>query len=427
MAQKKKVARLATAATDCIARQSLDHPGILEAYRADNLRPVTDSVWSQCQTEIDYLSQEYANLHGFGAGWKFVDGPYRKAVPRVVKERIKDEIERRFAVIAAAEENSKAQIGLAYQCTDAQLHNLVGSAERAELLAAAAMTNCSREITSAIDAIVEVLRVKPGFDEAELRNLRLQARSNFHSHVLARAVLERADGGRARPTPPTQSPPTPPATAARSSGTGFVVTEQGHVLTNAHVIKGCAEPKAFTSDGSVFAGRVLAKDERNDLAVLTTALRPTVVARFRTAVKLGESVAVFGYPHTGLLSSSGNFSIGNVTATTGIADDISRLQISAPVQPGNSGGPLLDETGNVVGVVVAKLDALKVAAAAKDIPQNINFAIRAAIATAFLEANNIDFKTGERGPALPPTEIAEQATKMSVRIQCADARNSAPR
>ena len=223
------------------------------------------------------------------------------------------------------------------------------------------MTNCSREITSAIDAIVEVLRVKPRFDEAELGNLRLQARSNFHSHVLARAVLERANGGRARPTPPTQSPPTPPATAARSSGTGFVVTEQGHVLTNAHVIKGCAEPKAFTSNGSVFAGRVLAKDERNDLAVLTTALRPTVVARFRTAVKLGESVAVFGYPHTGLLSSSGNFSIGNVTATTGIADDISKLQISAQVQPGNSGGPLLDETGNVVGVVVAKLDARKVA------------------------------------------------------------------
>ena len=197
-------------------------------------------------------------------------------------------------------------------------------------------------------------------------------------------------------------------------------------MTNAHVIKGCAEPKAFTSDGTVFAGRVLAKDERNDLAVLTTALRPTVVARFRTAVKLGESVAVFGYPYTGLLSSSGNFSIGNVTATTGIADDISKLQISAQVQPGNSGGPLLDETGNVVGVVVAKLDARKVAAAAKDIPQNINFAIRAAIATAFLEANNIDFKTGERGPALPPTEIAEEATKMSVRIQCADASNSAP-
>ena len=195
-------------------------------------------------------------------------------------------------------------------------------------------------------------------------------------------------------------------------------------MTNAHVIKGCAEPKAFTSNGSVFAGRVLAKDERNDLAVLTTALRPTVVARFRTAVKLGESVAVFGYPYTGLLSSSGNFSIGNVTATTGIADDISKLQISAQVQPGNSGGPLLDETGNVVGVVVAKLDARKVAA--KDIPQNINFAIRAAIATAFLEANNIDFKTGERAPALPPTEIAEEATKVSVRIQCADASISPP-
>ena len=270
--QKKKVPRLATAATDCIARQSLDHPGILEAYRADNLRAVTDSVWSQCQTEIDYLSKEYAYLHGFGTGWVFVDGPYREDVPRAVKERIKDEIERRFAVIAAAEENFKAQIALVYQCTDTQLHHLVNSAERAELLAAAAMTNCSREIASAIDAIVEVLRAKSGIDEAEIGNVKLNARNNFHTHVLARAVQVRADGGelRARPTPPTQSPPTPPATAARqsdSSGTGFVLTEQGHILTNAHVVKGCAEPKAFTSNGSVFAGRVLAKDERNDLAV----------------------------------------------------------------------------------------------------------------------------------------------------------------
>ena len=419
-AQKKKVARLDTAAKNCIAQQSLDHPGVLEAYRADNLRPVTDGVWSQCQTEMDHLSREYAYLHGFGTGWVFVDGPYRNEVPRVVKGFIKDEIERRLAVIAAAEENSKALAGLLYQCTESQLHHLVSSAERAELLAAAAMTNCSRQIAAAIHAIIEALRAKSRIDEAEIGNLRLHARNNFHAQVLARAVQMRADGGRAaspaRPAPPAQSAPKPPETAGRksvSSGTGFVVSEQGHVLTNAHVVEGCTAPKAFTSSGSMFAGRVLAKDEKNDLAVIATALRPTIVPRFRTAVKLGESVSVFGYPYADLLSSLGTFSAGNVTAVTGVRDDIRLLQISAPVQPGNSGGPLLDEAGNVVGVVVARL-----ATTEERIPQNINFAIRAAIATAFLEANSIDFETGERGSAHPPVEIAEQARRISVRIQC---------
>ena len=302
-------------------------------------------------------------------------------------------------------------------CTDAQLARLVPSSEGAELLTAAAMMNCSREIAAAINAI---LRTKPRMNDVETSNQKLELRNAMRRVVLSRAVEMRADKFRAQPVPPpTQSAPMPPARPQSvSSGTGFVISDQGYVLTNSHVVKGCVEPKVFPSSGLMFTGRVLAKDEKSDLAVIATALRPTTVPGFRTAVKLGESVAIFGYPFAGLLSSSGNFSTGNVTATKGIADDISWLQISAPVQPGNSGGPLLDETGNVVGVVVAKLDALKMAEAAKDIPQNINFAIRAAIATAFLEANNIDFKTGDRGAVRPSTEIAEQAKRISVRIQC---------
>ena len=144
--------------------------------------------------------------------------PIARHVPRVVKKRIKDEIERRFAVIAAAEENAKAQVALLYQCTDAQLHHLVSSAERAELLAAAAMTNCSREIAAAIHAIIEALRAKSGIDEAEIGNVRLHARNNFHTEVLARAVQLRADRGSspARPAPPAQSAPTPSETAGRN-------------------------------------------------------------------------------------------------------------------------------------------------------------------------------------------------------------------
>jgi S1-C subfamily serine protease len=308
----------------------------------------------------------------------------------------------------------------------------VNSSEPAELLAAAAMMNCSREVTAAIDAYLDALRAKPAFNEADARNLRLEARNAFHKVVLARAVQVRADAARPAGNPPRQTPPAQPAPPpsdtrqSGSSGTGFVVSEQGHILTNAHVVKACAEPKVFTSDGSMVKGHVRARDARNDLAVIETTIRPAYVAPFRTAVKLGESVSVFGYPLAGLLSSSGNFSTDNVAAVTGMADDSSMLQISAPVQPGNSGGPLLDQSGNVVGVVVGKLDALKYAAIANDIPQNINFAIRAAAAATFLQANRISFKTGELGQARLVTEIADQATRISVRIECAGTTLSAP-
>ena len=65
------------------------------------------------------------------------------------------------------------------------------------------------------------------------------------------------------------------------------------------------------------------------------------------------------------------------------------LPVSAPVQPGNSGGPLLDQSGNVVGVIVSKLDSLKYAAVTNDVPQNINFAIKANVALNVLETNSV--------------------------------------
>jgi len=90
-------------------------------------------------------------------------------------------------------------------------------------------------------------------------------------------------------------------------------------------------------------------------------------------------VAAFGYPHADLLSTSGNFTQGSVTALAGMGDDSRYLQISTPVQAGNSGGPLLDQNGNLVGIVTFKLNALKMAQASGDLPQNVNFALKASI------------------------------------------------
>jgi S1-C subfamily serine protease len=226
----------------------------------------------------------------------------------------------------------------------------------------------------------------------------------------------------ARPSEPKAPAPTPKLEAdgkSSSSGTGFVVSREGHVLTNAHVVDRCSSIDVKADNGDVVSGRVLAKDTTNDLALLRTPLRPSKVAGVRLGIRLGEGVAAFGFPLTTLLSSSGNFTLGNVTALSGLKDDSRYLQVSAPVQPGNSGGPLFDQNGNVVGVVSAKLNALNVMVATNgDIPQNVNFAIKGSLAASFLESNQVSVEPGTASQVVAPADLADQAKQVSVLIRC---------
>ena len=218
---------------------------------------------------------------------------------------------------------------------------------------------------------------------------------------------------------PKPEPKPEPKQSGASSGTGFFVNSDGIVLTNAHVVNDCKNIQ-LTADGkSSSETQILAKDAVNDLAVLKTTLKPQRVASFRNGIRLGEQVEAFGYPLTQVLSSSGNFTIGNVTALSGIGDDSRYLQISAPVQPGNSGGPLLDQYGNLVGVVSAKLNALKVMIATNgDVPQNVNFVIKANAATNFLESNRIAITQGNLTAQVSAPDLADQAREMSAFIVC---------
>ncbi|MEN3929717.1 serine protease [Microvirga sp. W0021] len=207
--------------------------------------------------------------------------------------------------------------------------------------------------------------------------------------------------------------------ASFSSGTGFFVDDKGHLLTNAHVVDSCRNFVVTADQIHDARARLIAKDDRNDLALLKIEEKPSTVAVFRTNVKLGEPIAVFGYPLTSVLSTNGNFTVGNITALSGMANDSRHLQISAPVQPGNSGGPLLDSRGNIVGVIVSKLNALSIAEAVGDIPQNINFAIRASVATSFLSSNNIRYSdTPRTGSIMDSVTLAEHARLSSAFILC---------
>ena len=180
------------------------------------------------------------------------------------------------------------------------------------------------------------------------------------------------------------------------------------MLTNAHAIRGCAEvhlPQAGVVE-------VMTRDESSDLTLLRApAGTARAVAKFRQGrgIRPGASVVVMGYPLRGLLASEANVSTG---------DDRRLIRITAPVQPGNGGGPMLDAAGNVVEVVVAKLDAIRIARSTGGIPQNVNFAISAGAARAFLDAEGVPYETAPSDDAMEPVEVAAAARKFTVLVEC---------
>ncbi|MEO4000296.1 trypsin-like peptidase domain-containing protein [Mesorhizobium sp. CAU 1732] len=209
--------------------------------------------------------------------------------------------------------------------------------------------------------------------------------------------------------------------SVRSGGSGFIVNQNGYIVTNAHVVEGCTGIRVVHGLGEPVAASVLDVSEFSDLAILKAPLAAPTAISFRagTPLQLGENVVVFGFPLTGVLSSQGNLTVGNLTALSGMRGDPSTLQISAPVQPGNSGGPVLDSRGQLIGVVVSKLDTLAVAGVIDDIPQNVNFAIRSSVLENLLQSRSVDYeRAGSNLPELPVTKLAEIAKTATVTIQC---------
>ena len=218
----------------------------------------------------------------------------------------------------------------------------------------------------------------------------------------------------------------PCANAQDSTGTAFSVAPQ-LLVTNHHVIAGCRKLSVVTAEGRR-AASVVNSEESIDLALLRVFGLRGAVANLRTPrnVSLGETVSVFGFPLTGTLSSSGNFTGGLVSSLQGLRNAAGEIQITAPVQPGNSGGPVMDASGLVVGVVQSKLDAVRAAALTGDMPQNVNFAVSLDVLADFLEMNQVPFGSRPRGASLDTAQVARMAQQFTYRVECEGAVASPP-
>ena len=251
--------------------------------------------------------------------------------------------------------------------------------------------------------------------QSQIECMRLKTRDRI---AYLRSELSRTGSQpRAQPKPPP-SEPSMPRGDEPSFGTGFFVSRTGLILTNAHVVSGCDRVK-INRFGNAEIMRV---DNEVDLAALLVDL-PTAVTTAIFAVNepaLGSSVIGGGYPLPDLLHNDFTVHFGKVTGRRGLGGTESLFSISAPVQPGNSGGPIVNSQGLVIGVIVSKLDDAKMLEVTGSTGANFSFAIDGEVARQFLRpfALEVHNPTLEAGARLSDEAIVANIERYTVQVLC---------
>jgi TPR repeat protein len=203
------------------------------------------------------------------------------------------------------------------------------------------------------------------------------------------------------------------------SGTAFIVSKSGQAITNHHVIDGCKEVRIEGREGVV---KVSTADVVNDLALFQVPGTVNATAAINTdpaKLRQGDDIVVFGFPLNSVLSSGGNLTPGVVSALTGLGNNTNQIQITAPIQPGSSGSPVLNKKGEVVGVVSMKLSDSKMAKATGQIGQNVNFAVSGQTLKSFLDTNKVDYsKSGFMTFDKSTADLADEAKKWTAVVEC---------
>jgi S1-C subfamily serine protease len=245
--------------------------------------------------------------------------------------------------------------------------------------------------------------------------------------------------GQTKPLPPIKEQPQSPKHKKEppslqvGSGSGFFVSKKGLVITNAHVVKDCNKITVGDKLNKQVPTELVNTDRRNDLALLKVPTLEMVSDASKSLiqklgvvvvpladkgllrsddVRQGEEVLVAGYPLSDVLSNKMIVTFGNVSATRGMNDDSGGFQLDAAVQYGNSGGPIYDMSGNIVGVVVSRLNKQMFNS------ENVNFGIKASTVRQFLVANGIPSKKSGQKENKSGEQISEIARNQTVMVMC---------
>ena len=202
-----------------------------------------------------------------------------------------------------------------------------------------------------------------------------------------------------------------------SSGSGFAISSDGFIITNSHVIEGCQEVNIYL-DGEIIPVTVFSNDMQNNLALLKADFTPrTVFALSDVQPNLLQDIYVAGHPFGNPFTLFIKVTEGVISSLSGIENHFSDIQIDASLQVGNSGGPILDEMGNIVGVAVSKLDARYMYENFGTIPENTNFGIKANVLRNILDSNGVSSPSPNRSE-ITRTELGSLITGGTYYVSC---------
>jgi TPR repeat protein len=230
----------------------------------------------------------------------------------------------------------------------------------------------------------------------------------------AKAQATKAAAAPASPVAPTANSQKPKMVG---NGTGFFVSANGYMVTAAHVTADCPDLRAFN-----LHLKLVAQDRASDVALLSSGEKAPAFVKLRggRGPRVGEPVVVIGFPLQGLVGEDPIVTTGSVSSQAGLQNDRRQIQISAPIQPGNSGGPVLGEDGALLGVAVSSISTLKAAELiGGSVPQNVNFAVSTATLQGFLNAHQIPYVLADdKAPQKSSVAIAGEATRYTVMLEC---------
>ncbi|TSA09620.1 MAG: hypothetical protein D4R79_13325 [Comamonadaceae bacterium] len=185
---------------------------------------------------------------------------------------------------------------------------------------------------------------------------------------------------------------------ATFTGTGFFVAPGGYLVTNNHVIEDTTDYAVRDQKGRFYKATVVARDADRDLALLKVdGVFPTLKIISSESVSKGQRVLAVGYPQISIQGNESKVTDGIISSFSGVRNDENWFQISVPIQGGNSGGPLVTESGGVVGVVVATANVARFYKMTGNFPQNVNYAIKSKVLLEFLKSQNLQNVTAAKG------------------------------